>query len=103
MLTTRKFLRKQGGPPVVGGVLPLWHGLQTVPPGRTAGLPEPVRPERLRGDLRSAAVARSGDRATTRATTKHARRRTPRSILYRPEMLTTRKFLRKQGSVGNFT
>src|SRR5689334_2541618 len=39
----------------------LWHGLPTVPPGLTEGLPE--APEA--GDLRSADVARSGDRATT--------------------------------------
>ena len=38
---------------------PLWHGFPTVPPGLTAGLRE------VQGDLRSAAVARSGDRATT--------------------------------------
>src|SRR5262245_46909697 len=40
----------------------LWHGLPTVPHRSTAGLPVPQG----RGDLRSNAVARSGDRATTR-------------------------------------
>src|SRR5437016_13574620 len=43
----------------------LWHGLPTVPLALTAGLPEPSRPGWLSGDLRSGAVARSGDRATT--------------------------------------
>jgi 4-amino-4-deoxy-L-arabinose transferase-like glycosyltransferase len=37
----------------------LWHGLLTVPPAPTAGL------RQSGGDLRSADVARSGDRATT--------------------------------------
>src|SRR5205085_664487 len=62
---------------------PLWHGLRTVPPGRTAGLPEPVRPGWMpwrppvgrSGTVRrpchnargvEVGVARSGDRATTR-------------------------------------
>ena len=40
----------------------LWDGLLTVPPPPTAGLPVPTEA----GDLRSKAVARSGDRATTR-------------------------------------
>src|SRR5262249_33627711 len=39
---------------------PLWHGLLNVPPAWTEGLHFGAS-----GDLRSAAVARSGDRATT--------------------------------------
>src|SRR5439155_4746677 len=50
----------------------LWHGLLTVPRQPTVGLPGIPRPARGPGDLRSDWVARSGDRATTRATTRVA-------------------------------
>src|SRR5437868_5788635 len=40
------------------GLRPLWHGLPTVPPGPTAGLPKRRRPP-------VAPVLRSGDRSTT--------------------------------------
>src|SRR5438093_144595 len=50
----------------------LWHGLLTVPRQPTVGLPGIPRPARGPGDLRSGWVARSGDRATTRATTRVA-------------------------------
>src|SRR6266536_5472716 len=41
---------------------PLWHGLLTVPLLLTEGL---LRAPGIQGDLRSARVSRSGDRATT--------------------------------------
>jgi hypothetical protein len=44
----------------------LWHGLLTVPPARTEGLPRCGVLERIVGRPVVAGVARSGDRATTR-------------------------------------